>query len=552
MYMEYDVECQCSDGTVLKADVYRPEERGLYPVLLLRLPYDKTNPHYYNGYLDVPRMVTAGYVVILQDVRGRYASGGSYYPFVYERKDGYEAVEWAAALPYSNGKVGMFGMSYHGYTQLAAAAEAPPSLYAIAPVMAIADGWVDMVQDVIMPFDHGSLATWTLESILPDQLKRQGHDAALAHTYAYMEELSSWLHDQPMTEWAPMKNTAPNSFYFDFVNRQVNKQTIQQVDLREQLKHIHIPALFIGGWFDSLLGQTLGAYQQYGGKRMLWIGPWTHSNLDGWAGDVFFDHATTPLGADQLKDLTDLHIRWFDHWLKDRSLNIEKPVHVYRMGQRRWDRQESWPLNDVGISYYYLDRHENMSVQSSVRALEKKKPETNHTDRCPRNPAVPFPTCGGNLLMAGHGAGMFEQGDLHKREDTLVFTTQSLDRPLDVLGAITANVWVSSDSPLVDLFLQVSDVTPDGNVYNVVDTFTRGTGSDSGRPQCVQVDLIPTSYRFGKGHAIRLAISGSNAPRFDVNQNNGMTSRTTTGGKPANDVFFYGKKYPSFLSIPRR
>ncbi|WP_227003959.1 CocE/NonD family hydrolase [Salicibibacter halophilus] len=552
VYVEYDVECPCSDGTVLRADVYRPAGQGIYPVLLLRLPYDKSNRHYYKGYLDVPRMVAAGYVVILQDVRGRYASDGTYYPFVYERKDGYEAVEWAAALPYANGKVGMFGMSYHGYTQLAAAAETPPSLYAIAPVMAIADGWVDMVQDETMPFDQGSLATWALESILPDQLKRQDRDKELERAHAYIDELPFRLHDQPIREWAPIKKTVPNSFYFDFVNRQITEQTIQQVDVREKLKHIHIPALFIGGWFDSLLGQTLGAYQQFGGKRMLWIGPWTHSNLDGWAGDVFFEHATSPLGVDQLKDLTDLHIKWFGHWLKDKPLNIEKPVHVYHMGKRRWDGQERWPPNNAGISRYHLNHHENTSLQNSVRTLEKKKPETNQTDQCPRNPAAPFPTRGGNLLMAGHGAGMFEQGDLHEREDALVFTTQPLDIPLEVLGTIAANVWVSSDSPLLDLFLQVSDVTPDGKVYNVVDTFIRRTVDDRGRPRHVQVDLTPTSYRFGKGHAIRLAIAGSNAPRFDVNQNNGTTSRTATGGVPANDILYYGGQYPSSLSIPIR
>ncbi|AXF57466.1 CocE/NonD family hydrolase [Salicibibacter kimchii] len=546
MHVEHDVECQCSDGTVLRADVYLPEGQGLYPVLLLRLPYDKTNPHYYNGYLDVSRMVATGYVVILQDVRGRYASDGSYYPFVDERKDGYEAVEWAATLPYSNGKVGMFGMSYHGYTQLAAAAEAPPSLYAIAPVMAVADGWIDMIRGATMPFDQGSLATWALESILPDQLKRQKHEKELERAYAYIEELPSRLHDQPMSEWTPMKNTSPNSFYFDFVKRQVAEKTIQQVDVREQLKHIHIPALFIGGWFDFLLGQTFGAYQHYGGKRMLWIGPWTHSNLDGWAGDVFFEHATSPLGEDKLIDLTDLHIRWFDHWLKGKPLNIEKPVHLYQMGKRRWESRGSWPPEESGTQCYYLNWNGNL------RTLEKKKPETSYTDVTLRNPAAPFPTRGGNILMAGHEAGMVEQSDLHEREDALVFTTRPLEQPLDVIGAIAANVWMSSDSPLLDLFLQVSDVTPDGKVYNVVDTFTRKPGDDCGRPQRVQVELTPTGYRFEKGHAIRLAIAGSNAPRFDVNQNNGTTSRTSTGGRSANDILFYGAKYPSILSIPTK
>ncbi|MBB6448410.1 hypothetical protein HNR44_000359 [Geomicrobium halophilum] len=546
--VERNVECKCSDGVILRADAYRPNDHQCYPVLLLRLPYDKTNPHYYNGYLDVERMVSAGYVVILQDVRGRFASDGTFYPFVHERKDGYDAVEWAAALPYSNGKVGMFGMSYHGYTQLAAAVEDPPSLYAIAPVMAIADPWTNMIQDPYTPFDQGSIATWALESILPDQLRRENRNTKLKLAHAYIKELPAWLHDQPLTKWKPLRDTDVHSFYFEFVKSQVPKETLQWINVQEKLGNIEIPGLFVGGWFDSLLKQTLEAYERYGGEQMLWIGPWTHSALNGQVGEVFFENDT--LGIEQLEDLTELHIRWFDHWLKGQRLNTEKPIHFYHMGHNSWEARRSWPPKNVCTERYYLSSHMGANSRSGNGTLEKKKPETNRSEQLLRNPEDPFPTRGGNLLMAGHMAGILQQGDLQDRRDALVFTSQPLPDPCDVHGRVQASVWVKPHSPLIDLFFQVSDVAPDGSVYNVVDTFIRRKSHASRVPQRVDTVLNDTSYRFEKGHALRLTIAGSNAPRFDVNQNNGTTSRTTTGGKTIADTILHGDHYPSYLSIP--
>src|SRR5690606_1987212 len=177
MIIEKNVPCKLSDGTVLRADVYRPNDHQEYPVLMIRLPYDKETPRYYDEYLEVPRMVEAGYVVILQDVRGRFASDGEFYPFIHEAQDGYESVEWAAKLPYSNGKVGLFGMSYHGYTQLATATERPPSLRAIAPVMTMADPWVDLLNGE-GAMSISNFETWTLGSIVEDQLKRRNDPKA--------------------------------------------------------------------------------------------------------------------------------------------------------------------------------------------------------------------------------------------------------------------------------------------------------------------------------------------------------------------------------------
>ena len=211
--VEKNVPCSLADGTVLRSDVYRPDDEESYPVLMIRLPYDKETPRYYDEYLEVPRMVKAGYVVILQDVRGRFASEGDFFPFIHERRDGYEAVEWAAKLPYSNGKVGLFGMSYHGYTQFAAAVERPPSLKAIAPVMTGADLMGSFLGSEGEPHPVAKLETWVLGSMLEDQLKREGNFDKRKFHY-YFENMAEWLVDAPADEWKPISQLCAYSVFF--------------------------------------------------------------------------------------------------------------------------------------------------------------------------------------------------------------------------------------------------------------------------------------------------------------------------------------------------
>ncbi len=284
---EKNIPCTLSDGVVLRSDVYRPDDGQRYPVLMLRLPYDKETPRYYDEYLDVPRMVEAGYVVILQDVRGRFASDGDFYPFIHEGKDGYEAVEWAAELPFSDGNVGLFGMSYHGYTQLAAAAEKPPSLKAIAPVMTMADPWGDILGGENSPHATGEFETWVLGSIVEDQLKRKGNLDETDKFHRYLEELSKWLYHAPADEWYPMKDLDPDSFFFDVMKGTLPDWWMEKTKLHRALHSISVPALFMGGWFDALLKPTLEAFHAYNGPNMLWIGPWTHEEMTGRAGEVF-------------------------------------------------------------------------------------------------------------------------------------------------------------------------------------------------------------------------------------------------------------------------
>jgi len=544
--MEENVECRLSDGVTLMADIYRPNDTGRYPVLMIRLPYDKKTPRYFNEYLDVPRMVAAGYVVILQDVRGRFSSEGEFYPFIHEGDDGYESVEWAASLSYSNGKVGLFGMSYHGYTQLAAACSHPPSLKAIAPVMTLSDPFKDMVKGDGGVSKIANLYTWTMGSILEGQLKRKGNPNYKS-VPSYIEQLPELLRHRPLIEAPPIQALDPNSFFFDMVHEELSDTFLDRIDVSKDLAHVNIPALFIGGWFDSLLKPTLNAYHAYDGPRMLWIGPWTHEEMTGRAGEKFFDNAAKNIGEDAISDPTELHIKWFDKWLKDEPLPITKPVQLYMTQQDGWEAFEAWPP-ETNVRSLYLAASVGEGTNDGY--LPTQQPQKLSIDHLKLDPENPVPAKGGGALTAGQKSGMFDVSEIQKRGDVLVYTSDVLEGELDVVGTIKAKIWVSSSTPLMDLFIRVTDVEPDGAAYNVADTFYRETAAAKDEPFCIELDINHTSYRFRKRHRLRVDIAASNAPTYDVNLNNGKTSLMGTSGEVAFEKIYCGGDYPSKLMLP--
>lgn len=548
--LEKNVPCTLSDGTILRSDVYRPDDGERYPVLMLRLPYNKETPRYYDEYLEVPRMVQAGYIVILQDVRGRFASEGKFYPFIHEGKDGYEAVEWAAKLPYSNGKVGLFGMSYHGYTQLAAAVEKPPSLKAIAPVMTGANLMGNFLGKEGEAFASANLQTWELGSMMEDQLKRKGNFDKKKFYY-YLEDIAEWLSYAPSNEWEPIQDLDPDSYYFDFIKGNLSPELRECTDLTEKLKHIDIPALFIGGWFDALLYSTLETYQAYKGPRMLWVGPWTHEEMTGRCGDKFFNAGAENIGTDNIKDPTEIHIKWFDYWLKDKPMPIKKPVHLYMMGRESWEAFDEWPIKqDVKLSEVYLQSNGMSQTRHGDGRLNIQPSPTQTKSSLKLDPSNPVPTRGGGVLIAGHESGMFDVSDIQDRDDVLVYTSMELDTELRLLGSIKAEIWVSSPTCLFDISLRLSDVDELGRAYNIVDTFHREKVENVNQPFCLETEIGSTSYTLKKGHRLRLDIAASNAPLYDINLNNGTTTKTHTEGKAAVEYIYHGGEKASKLIIP--
>ncbi|MDY0406324.1 CocE/NonD family hydrolase [Virgibacillus sp. 179-BFC.A HS] len=197
--LEKNVACPMRDGVILRADIYRPSDNMKHPVLLTRLPYGKDDPHFSHRYLDTNRLVLAGYIVIVQDVRGRFNSDGDFYPFRWEADDGYDTVEWAANLSYADGNVGMFGLSYYGFTQLLAAREQPPHLRAIFPAMTLNDLKSNMVYHNGIP-SLATMKTWILESMVPDLLLRKYRGNQEVYTHK-------------MEQWADALDRLPENYH---------------------------------------------------------------------------------------------------------------------------------------------------------------------------------------------------------------------------------------------------------------------------------------------------------------------------------------------------
>ncbi|WP_028393243.1 CocE/NonD family hydrolase [Bacillus cihuensis] len=567
--LEKDVPCTLRDGTVLYADIYRPNMDGTFPILLTRLPYNKDLPMYSHRYLDTNRMVQNGYVVIVQDVRGRFASEGEFVPFLYEAEDGYDTVEWAAELPFSNGRVGMFGLSYYGFTQLLAATERPPHLHAIAPAMTLYD-WRENTVERGGKFLVGSSETWALESIAPDQINRKYKDpkqhaemmAKMAEHYNRIEE---WYLYKPIQDWPPLKELGVADFFYDLVGDKWSEDQWDRVNITNKYHNIEVPAYHIAGWYDNFLQATIQNYtklsEMMDSDQRLIIGPWGHGLFSSILGERSFGIHASGDWIDQKEDLTNLHIRWFDHWLKDKNSALfeEAPIKLFVMGINKWRSENDWPLARTKYTPFYLHSGGCANTRFGDGFLSCEKPEKEPVDTFMYDPANPVPSNGGGTLFAGvNTLGPLDQREIERRDDVLVYTSEPLERALEVTGPIKVILWAKTDAADTDFTAKLIDVMPDGKAYNLTDGIVRAMYRN-GRKQeealneevvQYEIDLWATSNVFLPGHQIRVEISSSNFPRFDVNFNNGTTTLDGTKYTTANQTIYHNVEYPSHILLP--
>ncbi|WP_404450572.1 CocE/NonD family hydrolase [Virgibacillus necropolis] len=569
-----NVACTMRDGTVLYADIYRPQEEGEFPVLLTRLPYSKDLPFYSHRYLDTNRLVENGYVVIIQDVRGRFQSEGDFEPFIYEAEDGYDTVEWAASLPYSSGKVGMFGLSYYGFTQLLAATERPPSLQAIFPAQTLSD------QRKGNAYYHGAYGlggskTWVLESIAPDLIKRKYTDPVeygkvmkkLANGIDHIEE---WYRHAPIKDWPLLKELGVAKYFFEQLERGMEDNDWQRTSLVDKYDRINVPAYHLGGWYDSLLGSTIDNYTEMNSKadgqsirehQKLIIGPWAHGDFGSVIGERKFGSHASEDWIDHKEDLTNLHIRWFDYWLKGKDSHIadEAPVKIFVMGMNQWRDEQEWPLARTNYVPYYLHSQGSANTGGGDGRLSTRKPGQEPTDDFVYDPENPVPSLGGCTLYDGvNTTGPQDQRKIEERDDVLVYTTEPLNEPVEVTGPIKVKLWASTDVKDTDFTAKLIDVLPDGTAYNLADGIVRARYRNGYKPEAdlsgevveYEIDLWATSNLFLSNHRIRIEVSSSNFPRFDANLNTGKTMLNSSDYKTANQRIYHNETYPSHVVLP--
>jgi uncharacterized protein len=536
------VEVPMRDGVTLSTDVYRPDGGSSFPTLLTRTPYNKDLPRTIGGNLDVLRAVRAGYAVVVQDTRGRYASEGTFNPFFDEANDGADTVEWAAAQEWSDGNVGMFGASYFGATQWTAATQAPAALRAIAPYVTgdqYYDGWAYQGG----AFQLGFNLHWTLSGLgLGEVLRKMGAGEAAAADFsalvAAIDDNERLYRRLPLANPPELKGLSP--YYDDWLAHPSYDEFWRATAPRESYGKITVPALNMGGWYDLFLKGTLANYigmKEHGSsplarRQRLVIGPWSHGASGGW----YPDRSYGVMSGTDTADITGMQLRWFD-WLlrgQDNGVESEAPVRIFVMGANVWRDEADWPLPDTEYVDFFLHSGGRANTSEGDGGLSVEFPGDEAEDVYLYDPRDPVPTVGGGTFLPGLGvgvnAGPRDQRQVETRHDVLCYTTPPLAAALEVTGPVLAVLHVSSSAADTDFTAKLVDVHPDGRAESVADGILRARYRESlsaprplepGRIYEVIVDLVATSNVFDRGHRIRLEVSSSNFPRFDRNTNTG-------------------------------
>ena len=530
------------DGILLSADVYRPAGGGAHPVLLQRSPYDKSAIATMVGL--ILRATAAGYAVVCQDVRGRYESGGEFDPFVNERDDGYDTLAWLTEQPWCDGQVGMFNQSYLGLTQWQAAMSGHPALKAITPTVTASDyhdGWVYQGGAFELSFNY----SWTISTLILDGLSRRerGGDERVAGrrqaVYDGIDAMADGFGRLPLDSNEDIAAYAP--YYAEWLAHPTYDAFWEGLDVSRAHDRLAVPALHIGGWYDIFLKGTLGNFTGMRANaataaarsaQRLVLGPWNHGGMRGGnpIGEVDFGVRST---GDAI-DVDGLHLRWFDQWLRgvDGGFDREPPVRIFVMGRNQWRSEAEWPLARTDWQPWFFHSGGAANSLRGDGTLSRETPGGEPPDSYLYNPRNPTPTRGGGLCchhVFSYG-GPFDQREVEAREDTLVYTSAPLERPIEVTGPLKVVLHATSSAPDTDFTAKLVDVGPCGSARNLADGILRVRYRHSMRePQLLEpgevaeleIDLVATSNVFLPGHRIRVEIASSNFPRFDRNPNTG-------------------------------
>lgn len=550
----HDVAVPMRDGVLLFADVFKPEGTGPFPVLVYRTPYGKLGAaESYDTHLEA---VARGYAVVLQDVRGRYASEGKFDPYRNEGADGYDTIEWAAAQPWSNGVVGTYGLSYPGAVQWLAAIESPPHLEAMAPAMTFSSPRNFFYMNGI--FDLSWLP-WIYVNIAPDardRLDSLGITSAAEARETWPDvavEYRSWL---PLAELPYLRDVAP--YYYEWLRHPPEDPWWDWAEIRGRYDDVDAAVLNLSGWFDEAYGPEgavtnfNGLLQAENGDTHLILGPWIH----GVHSTESRETGAMDFGPAAAIDYDDMILDFFDHYLRgiDNRFATGPSVRYFVMGSNRWEETASWPPADIRMLPLYLANARRESRLARESPLPDAPPSSTFVAD-PEDPVVdPYASFGPR-----------DYRELAERDDLLTFDSAPLTEDATiatVAGAIEAVIYASCDCRDFDLWVRVQDVYPDGRAINLM-----GPGNDvlrasyrdpaagrqlltPGQVYELRLPNLMTSNRFAPGHSVRVQISASFAPHFSRNLQTGQSEIVASDSRPARITIHHGRKYPSRISLP--
>jgi len=554
--VEKNVAVPMRDGVILRADVLRPRGDGAFPVLVYRTPYGKEPA--LEEYTTFRHAVEHGYAVVVQDVRGRYASDGEFRPYENEGRDGYDTIEWAARQPWSNGAIGTFGLSYPGAVQWLAAVENPPHLKAMVPAMTFssaqnffyAGGLWDM-----------SWIEWIWDNIAPDiRAKRNlpGPQTPDEATAAWGQASPKMLYTTPLDQLEELRGIAP--YYYDWLKHPYDDPWWDWSDLRNKYGRVHAAVLNFSGWYDDNYGPE-GATTNFTGllkaragapepQTHLLIGPWVH----GVASTAKAKSGERHFGSAAAIDYDEVVLRSMDHYLRSvpNGVEKEKPVRYFVMGDDHWREADAWPPASRSTSYYLTGptSGETRGGLSADAPREKKAFQSFLSD--PERP----------VLNSYSSSGAHDYKNLVERNDVLTFDSAPVEHDTEVTGPINAQIYLACDCRDADLWVRLLDVAPDGTAFNLMSPgldVLRASYRDlkkgrqlltPNRVYELHLDNLITSNVFQKGHRIRVQISGTFFPNFSRNPQTGELENSSATMQKANISIYSDRRHPSRIVLP--
>jgi putative CocE/NonD family hydrolase len=541
------------DGVKLHAIVYRPDSDGRFPCIVYRTPYGS---HDYDSYAEFPlKAAKNGYAVFIVDVRGRYASEGNFEAYRNEKQDGYDLIEWVGKQwAFSNGTVGTYGGSYPGFVQWLAMSQGPASLKASAPDMtpihshqfffvggAFSYGWLD----------------WFSAYMLADLRKRAGDKSGtwddLEAEQQWETQKFKWYSYRPLGDNPVLKKYAP--YYYEWLRHPERTSWWDFANTEKEFGKMSAPALIHTGWYDAVYG-LLGAAEGFrkmkaesatsvsrNGTRLI-IGPWNHTT----PGVRKTKFGEMENGVSAGLDFDDLLMDWFDHHLKGSPADQnEMPVSIFVMGANKWRYEKEWPpARAQPTSFYLRDKH----------LLSTMPPKSDKPDSyvfLPHNP----------LFDSSYQKPFaFDQRKNESRSDVVVYTSEPLEADMEVTGQVVAELFVSSSAKDTDFSFTLCDVYPDGTSLNLASLesgylrmrYRNGTAAEElmvpNAKYKIRIDNYYTSNVFKKGHRIRVWVTSSKFPHYDVNTNTGTILADETKMEPAVNIIYRDETQASRIILP--
>ena len=527
------------DGIQLLADIHHPKGVEQGPTILVRIPFTKTISNRLRSDVVGRYWASRGYNVVIQGTRGRYESGGKFYPLLHEREDGIATLRWLAQQPWHDGRLAMWGGSAFGHTQWAVADQTHPG-----PDVLFVQIASTSFRKMFFPGN-----AFSLESAVYWAIRSRGHEDREVN----IKDLENGVNGFPIIE-SDNRAIGETKFFNDWLLNQHNDDYWSIIDGEQRSETLQAPTLLLAGWFDPFLPAQIEDFitiitktkKEVASETRLIIGPWGHAT----SVKVPGMQKVIPYRSESIAP----SIPWFDYHfgMSPESLNMPR-VKLFVMGENRWRDENEWPLARTQYTSYYLHSKGSANSLEGDGWLDTIPPGASEpSDSYVYDPLHPVPSAGGAML--GDRSGILPQNIHETRSDVLVFSTPPLSKPLEVTGPVRAVFYVSTDAPATDFTAKLVDVHSNGSAYNVCDGILRRAykkgGIEVNEPVKIQIELWPTSNVFGKGHQLRLEVSSSNFPRYDRNPNTGKFIPTAIKTVPATQTVFHSPQYPSKIILP--